>query len=98
MRRTDELVAETQTASGSQRAIEPSFAEFELDDTAAVPPAAAQDWPKEPLRIMIPSAAGGGTDVIARGLQQFLSKELGEDAYGAYCRRVPMIIPFLSPR
>ena len=28
----------------------------------------------------------------------FLSKELGEDAYGAYCRRVPMIIPFLSPR
>jgi protein-S-isoprenylcysteine O-methyltransferase Ste14 len=25
----------------------------------------------------------------------FLSKELGEDAYGAYCRRVPMIIPFL---
>ena len=28
----------------------------------------------------------------------FLSKELGEDAYGAYCRRVPMIIPFLLPR
>ena len=28
----------------------------------------------------------------------FLSKELGEDAYGAYCRRVPMIIPFLPPR
>jgi protein-S-isoprenylcysteine O-methyltransferase Ste14 len=28
----------------------------------------------------------------------FLSKELGENAYGAYCRRVPMIIPFLSPR
>lgn len=45
---------------------------------AAVPiPTTAQDWPKEPLRILIPSAAGGGTDVIARGLQQFLSKELG---------------------
>lgn len=28
----------------------------------------------------------------------FLSKELGEDAYGAYCRQVPMIIPFLPPR
>ena len=27
-----------------------------------------------------------------------LSKELGEDAYGAYCRRVPMIIPFTSPQ
>src|SRR4051794_31540411 len=48
-----------------------------LSLAVAVPPSAAQDWPKEPLRIMIPSAAGGGTDVIARGLQQFLSKELG---------------------
>lgn len=38
---------------------------------------AADDWPKEPLRIIIPSSAGGGTDTIARGLQQFLEKQLG---------------------
>jgi protein-S-isoprenylcysteine O-methyltransferase Ste14 len=24
----------------------------------------------------------------------FLTAELGEDAYGSYCRRVPMLIPF----
>lgn len=46
-----------------------------------------------------------GANLISLGMWQkgrmeevFLSKELGEDAYGAYCRRVPMIIPFLSPR
>jgi protein-S-isoprenylcysteine O-methyltransferase Ste14 len=25
----------------------------------------------------------------------FLTTELGADAYGSYCRRVPMIVPFL---
>ncbi|MET4800150.1 isoprenylcysteine carboxylmethyltransferase family protein [Bradyrhizobium sp. LB11.1] len=46
-----------------------------------------------------------GAILISLGMWQkgrmeevFLSKDLGEDAYGAYCRRVPMIIPFLSPR
>lgn len=46
-----------------------------------------------------------GAILISLGMWQkgrmeevFLSRELGEDAYGAYCRRVPMIIPFLSPR
>ena len=46
-----------------------------------------------------------GAILISLGMWQkgrmeevFLSKELGEDAYGAYCRRVPMIVPFMSPR
>ncbi len=46
-----------------------------------------------------------GAILISLGMWQkgrmeevFLSRELGEDAYGAYCRRVPMIIPFLSAR
>ncbi|MDN3275372.1 isoprenylcysteine carboxylmethyltransferase family protein [Frankia sp. RB7] len=46
-----------------------------------------------------------GAILISLGMWQkgrmeevFLSKELGEDAYGAYCRRVPMIIPFLTLR
>ncbi|AWM02906.1 methyltransferase family protein [Bradyrhizobium amphicarpaeae] len=46
-----------------------------------------------------------GAILISLGMWQkgrmeevFLSKELGEDAYGTYCRRVPMLIPFLSPR
>jgi protein-S-isoprenylcysteine O-methyltransferase Ste14 len=36
-----------------------------------------------------------GMALKARMEEGFLSKELGVDAYGAYCRRVPMIIPFM---
>jgi protein-S-isoprenylcysteine O-methyltransferase Ste14 len=31
----------------------------------------------------------------ARSEERFLAAELGSDAYGSYCRRVPMLIPFL---
>lgn len=31
----------------------------------------------------------------ARAEERFLMLELGSDAYGSYCRRVPMLIPFL---
>ena len=34
----------------------------------------------------------------ARMEEVFLTEELGADQYGTYCRRVPMIIPFLPPR
>jgi tripartite-type tricarboxylate transporter receptor subunit TctC len=37
----------------------------------------ADDWPKDKLRLVIPSSAGGGTDTISRGLQPFLEKQLG---------------------
>jgi protein-S-isoprenylcysteine O-methyltransferase Ste14 len=33
----------------------------------------------------------------ARMEERFLSVELGAEAYGSYCRRVPMIVPFLKP-
>jgi protein-S-isoprenylcysteine O-methyltransferase Ste14 len=46
-----------------------------------------------------------GAALIAYGLCQkarmeesFLSTELGADAYGSYCRRVPMLVPFLPQR
>lgn len=46
-----------------------------------------------------------GASLIALGLWQkarmeegFLTAELGADAYGAYCRRVPMLVPFLPQR
>jgi protein-S-isoprenylcysteine O-methyltransferase Ste14 len=34
----------------------------------------------------------------ARAEEQFLTTELGADAYGAYCRRVPMLVPSLRGR
>jgi len=46
-----------------------------------------------------------GAAMIAFGLWQkarmeegFLTEELGADAYGPYCRRVPMLLPFLPAR
>jgi protein-S-isoprenylcysteine O-methyltransferase Ste14 len=34
----------------------------------------------------------------ARMEEGFLTEELGADAYGPYCRRVPMLIPFMPAR
>jgi len=34
----------------------------------------------------------------ARMEEGFLTSELGADAYGSYCRRIPMLVPFLPPR
>ena len=33
----------------------------------------------------------------ARMEEGFLTAELGADAYGSYCRRVPMLLPFFPP-
>ena len=35
------------------------------------------DWPKKPVKLIIPFDAGGGTDLSARALQPYLEKELG---------------------
>jgi hypothetical protein len=37
-------------------------------------PAAAQDWPARPVRIIVPLAPGGGGDVFARLLGEELAK------------------------
>jgi protein-S-isoprenylcysteine O-methyltransferase Ste14 len=46
-----------------------------------------------------------GAGLIAFGLwlkaryeERFLTVELGPEAYKSYCRRVPMLVPFLPPR
>jgi tripartite-type tricarboxylate transporter receptor subunit TctC len=40
--------------------------------------AAAQDWPTKPVRFIVPYPPGGGTDVIARIVQEPLSRALGQ--------------------
>jgi tripartite-type tricarboxylate transporter receptor subunit TctC len=40
--------------------------------------AAAQDWPHHPVRLIVPYAAGGGTDIVARVLAQRLGSALGQ--------------------
>lgn len=39
-------------------------------------PAAAADWPARPVRLVVPYAPGGGTDVVARVLAQTMTTQL----------------------
>src|SRR5579859_4706756 len=45
---------------------------------AAALPAAAQDYPNKPIRIIIPYAAGGGNDIIVRVISPEMTKSLGQ--------------------
>jgi tripartite-type tricarboxylate transporter receptor subunit TctC len=46
--------------------------------TAAALPAAAQNYPKQPVHIIVGFAAGGGTDIAARMIGQKLSDAIGQ--------------------
>lgn len=41
-------------------------------------PAAAQDYPTRPITLIVPWAAGGGTDAVARIIGSLLEKDLGQ--------------------
>jgi len=45
---------------------------------AAVGPAAAQDWPQQPIRIVVSFGPGGGADIIGRILAESMQSKLGK--------------------
>ena len=44
-------------------------------------PAAAQDYPSKPLRLIIPFAPGGSVDIVARLAAQKLGDRLGKQVW-----------------
>lgn len=47
---------------------------------ALVPAAAsAQDWPSRPITLVVPAAAGGGTDLLARAFAEELGKRVNQN-------------------
>ena len=45
---------------------------------SALPPALAQAFPQRPIQVVVPVAAGGGTDVMARAVGQKVGEILGQ--------------------
>ena len=45
------------------------------------PLAHAQDWPNRPVRMIVPFAAGGSTDVAARLVAEYLTRSLGQQVF-----------------
>jgi tripartite-type tricarboxylate transporter receptor subunit TctC len=43
----------------------------------AAPAAMAQGFPSKPIRIVVPFAAGGAVDVVARAVGQRMSEQMG---------------------
>src|SRR5258708_22542352 len=48
---------------------------------AAATPALAQQYPDPPIRLVVPYATGGGTDLMARIIGQELSKSLRQTVF-----------------
>jgi tripartite-type tricarboxylate transporter receptor subunit TctC len=49
--------------------------------TALPTAGSAQEWPSRPVRFVVPFPAGGSTDIVARTIAAFVSRDLGQQVY-----------------
>lgn len=67
------------TRSPARRILLLALAALALGAASAIAPAAAQDrYPSQPVTLIVPFTAGGGTDLVARAFAEALKKELGQ--------------------
>jgi tripartite-type tricarboxylate transporter receptor subunit TctC len=62
--------------AGPCRALMCALGYLLLATLACAPASAQEDWPSRPLRLVVPSSPGGGTDTYARVLSQALVDQL----------------------
>ena len=74
----DRTRSDVQRATKNGLGVIPHPSSFILCCALAALPAYAQQYPSKPVRVIVPSSAGGGTDIVTRIITPELSKRLGQ--------------------